>query len=497
MSEMTGLFSPREAWDELSAERGWYVRKHRAAYSGVHEDLRATAVSGSFWARAGKAKVHVPIASDIASASADLLFGNPPRCRVYNDLTDEVEDGKQDRLDAILRESGFEGLLQEAAETAAVTGDVYLKCNWDAGALPCPTVAFVGGDDAVPEYRFGQLQCVHFFTDVKRERKTQKVWRLYERYERGRILSGIFCGDAADLGEEVPGALEAFGIDAETLVPGGGMMAVHIPNAKPSRVRKAEYGRSDFEGMRDMLDSLDEVYSSWMRDIRLAKSRLIVPAEFLRRKPNFGSEGESRYTFEFDEDVETLVALDISNDTEMKITPSQFAIRAEEHAKTAEALVRNIISMSGYSPQTFGLDIQGQASSGTALLIREKKSFSMRSKKLNYWSMPLERFLTAVMRLDAEVYGEISAQEGDRVIIEFPDSMSTDLSTISQAVQLMHNAQAASTETMVKMLHPDWEQGQIEDEVRKVMEEYGVATMEPDAMQGDLHGVPAGGEDEA
>ncbi len=491
MSELTEFYTPQEAWDELTAERAAYVRRHRAAYSGVHEELRATAVFGSFWNRAGKAKVHVPIAADIASASADLLFGNPPRCRVYDDENDTLVEQKQDRLDEILRNSGFESLVQEAAETATVTGDVYLKCNWDQNTLTFPTIDFVGGDDAVPEYRFGQLKCVHFFTEIKSDRQTGKVWRLYERYEQGRITSMVFLGEYSMLGTALPEAMEAYGIQEETVVPGGGMMAVHIPNNKPSRVRKTEYGRSEFEGMRDMLDSLDEVYSSWMRDIRLAKSRLIVPAEFLRRRPNFGNEGsEGRYTYEFDEDVETLVALDIANDSEMKITPSQFAIRAEEHAKTAEALVRNIISMCGYSPQTFGLDIQGQASSGTALLIREKKSFSLRNKKLNYWSMPLEHFLTAVLQLDAAVYHTPAITAQDRVIVEFPDAMSTDLSTVAQAVQLMHNAQAASTETMIKMLHPDWEQGQVEEEVQKVMTEFGVSTMEPDPFMGDLHEPP-------
>ena len=275
-------------------------------------------------------------------------------------------------------------------------------------------------------------------------------------------------------------------------------MAVHIPNMKPSRVRRTCYGRSEFEGMRDMLDALDEVYSSWIRDIRLAKSRLIVPAEFLRRRPSFGNEGEDRhYTYEFDEDVETLVALDIANDSEMKITPSQFAIRADEHAKTAEALIRNIISMCGYSPQTFGLDIEGQASSGTALMIREKKSFSLRAKKLNYWSMPLENFLTAVLQLDAAVYHTPNVHASDRVVVEFPDSMSTDISTIAQAVQMMHNAQAVSTQTMVKLLHPDWEQGQVDEETERVLREFGVSGELPDIGQGDLHDVPENGEDEA
>lgn len=495
MNGLTEFYTPAEAWDELMAERSTYIRVHKAAYSGSHEELASTAMSGSFWARTGKAKVHVPLAADIASASADLLFGNPPRCRVYDDLTEDVEEEKQTRLDMILRNNGFESLVQEAAEENAVTGDVYLKGNWNDRESDTPYITFVSGDDAIPEYRFGRLQCVHFFTTIRIERKTGVHWRLYERYEKGRITSAVYRGDEGTLGSEVSNMLDDLGLVPEKTVPGDVMLATHIPNIKPSRVRFENYGRSEFEGMRDMLDSLDEVYSSWMRDIRLAKSRLLVPAEYLRKRPNGNLFSDNRFTWEFDEDVETLVALDITDMDKMQITPSQFAIRAAEHAATAEALIRNIISMCGYSPQTFGLDIDGQASSGTALLIREKKSFSLRAKKLNYWSQPLEAFLTAVLQLDGAVY-HTGMHESDRVIVEFPEAMSTDISTVAGAVQMMHNAQAISTRTAIKMLHPDWEEGQIDEETEKAMLEFGTADPMAVARFGDLEAPKKNPEDQ-
>lgn len=504
MNGLTNFYAPNEAWDELADERSKYMRQYQAAYSGDHLELAATAYAGSFWARNGKARIHVPLAADIAAASADLLFGNPPRCRIYDDQKENVEEEKQNRLDAILRYNGFESLVQEAAEEAAVTGDVFLKCNWDDKRAEYPYITFVSGDEAIAEYRFGRLLCVHFFTVIRIERETGVYWRLYERYEEGRIISAVYVGDTGSLGSEWTGAMDELGIVPEKIVPGRVMLAAHIPNIRPSRVRFASYGRSEFEGMRDMMDSLDEVYSSWMRDVRLAKARLLVPAEFLRKR-RVSQDGtgnndqlftESRFTWEFDEDVETLVALDVTDADQMQITPSQFAIRAEEHAKTAEALIRNIISMCGYSPQTFGLDIEGQASSGTALLIREKKSFSMRAKKLNYWSAPLENFLTAVLQLDAAVYHTPNVHEADRVIVDFPDAMSTDLSTVANAVKLMRDAQTVSVKTAVRMLHPDWEQGQIDEETEHVMQEFGTADPKAIIEAGDLHKLPEAREDQ-
>lgn len=489
MNELTEFMTPNEAWDELLHERSTYIRKYKAAYSGLHMELSATAFTDSFWQRHGKAKIHVPLAADIAAVSADLLFGNAPRCRIYDDAKKVEERDKQNRLNQILRASCFESVIQEAAETAAVIGDVYLKCNWDSKALEYPSICYVSGEDAVPEYRFGKLVCVHFFTVIKRDREKGRIWRLYERYEPGHIWSTAYESIDDTLGSETPQWLEKYGIEEHVLVPGGGMMAVHIANMKPSRVREQYYGRSEFEGMRDMLDALDEAWSSWMRDIRLAKARILVPREYLRpRQTGTGNQEmfpDNKYTFEFDEDVEVYVALDIANDKQMSITPSQFLIRSEEHAATVESLIRSTISMCGYSPQTFGLDINGQASSGTALLIREKKTYQMRSKKLNYWSEPLESFLTAVLQLDAKVYNIPNVHPSDRVIVEFPDSMSTDISTMAQAVQMMHNAQAVATKTAIKMLHPDWEEGQINEEADRCMLEFGIADPTPKPEQGD------------
>lgn len=486
---MNDYLTPSEAWDELLSERRTYMRKHKAVYSGLHAELSSTALSGSFWKRKGKAKIHVPLAADIAAASADVLFGNPPRCRIYDDEQETEEEDKQNRLDLILRTSGFESLIQEAAEVDAVIGDVYLKCNWDSKKLDVPSIRYVSGEEALPEYRLGKLICVHFFTVIRTEPKSGRIWRMYERYEPGSIWSMVYCGDTSTLGVEHPDKLTDYGVEEYVAVPGGGMLAVHIPNMKPSRVRSQDYGRSEFEGMRDMLDSLDEAWSSWMRDIRLAKARMIVPAEFLRKRENSDGSGmfsDNRFSYEFDTDVEIYVALDIANDKNMNITPSQFLIRAQEHAETVEALIKNIISMCGYSPQTFGIDINGQASSGTALMIREKKTYQMRSKKLNYWSQPLETFLTAVLHLDAEIYHIPNVHPTDRVIVDFPEAMSTDISTMASAVKMMHDAQAITTKTAIKMLHPDWEQGQIDEEAEQALLEFGVSEPSAVATMGDL-----------
>lgn len=487
MLEINSLYTPQEAWEELLAMRRNYYAVYYAPYSGDHAQLASTALNGSFWNRKGKVKLHVPIAADIASTSANMIFGNVPRYSIYDISLGKEENASQARLDEIVRVNGLNQKLQEAAEVGAANGDVYFKGNFSADGAEMPIITTVRGSDALAEYRLDKLCCIHFFSLLKTERKTGKVWRVYERYEPGVIYTMVFHGDSSDLGIEEPSVLNDLGIEYETRLPVEGILAAHIVNARPSRVWPTnEKGRSDFEGMRDLLDSLDETYTSWMRDIRLAKSRLIVPAEYLRRRESDSQMfGQGRYTYDFDEDVETLVALDISNDAHMDITPSQFAIRSQEHAETFETTLRSIISMSGYSPQTFGLDIEGNAQSGTARRIIEKKSLNTTAKKQSYWKAPFESFLTTILRLDAALYGNPKLHDDDVVNVEFHAPNLTDPVEIAGAVNLLHSAEAASKDTIVKLLHPDWTQADVDEEVKTIYSEYGVESILPDYMRGE------------
>ena len=495
------FLTPQKAWAELVNYRQKYYRKYVAAYSGSRPELRITSEPGMFWARPGKAKVHVPIAADIAATSSDLLFAEEPAFTCYDEATEDNESDQQHRLDELVEKNNLHGKLNEGGESCAALGDVYLKLNWWPERIDYPVLTVVQGDSAWPEFLMGLLQCIHFFSVVRTENEGSTVYRAYERYEKGRILTALFKGNASDLGGKLSDeALAQFGLQAEITAPVDEMLAVHIPNMRPNRGdRGSDLGRSDIDGLRGLMDSLDEAYSSWMRDIRLAKARLIVPAEYLRRKPAdmFGTD-DRRFTYEFDEDVETLVALDIdTSNSNVGITSSQFAIRSAEHAATCLDLMRNIVSTAGYAPQSFGMDIEGLAQSGTALHIREKKSFNTRGKKQTYWKAPLEKIMTAMIHLDAALFPGAGSDMDDTVKVRFADTMSSDISTMSGALQMLNSAAAVSTEMKVQMLHPDWTQKQIAEEVERVKQESGLAMDEPDLTLGDYHTVTTQPESDA
>ena len=478
---------PREAWEKLRVYREKYYRQYIAAYNGDEGELRYTSTEGMFWARDGKAKLHVPIGADIAQVSADLLFGQELSFSAYDEETEANGSAQQARLDKLVSLNDLTNKLVEAAESCAALGDVYLKLNWWQNEMDYPVVSVVQGDAAYSEYVMGRLNAVHFFSVLRRDYEKDEVLRLYELYEKGKIFTAIFRGSSNDLGAEAQeNALSYYGLEREVQAPVNELLAIHIPNMRPNRLYRDNYlGRSDFDQLRGLMDSLDEAYSSWMRDIRLAKARLIVPAEYLRRRSG-DMFRDGQYTYEFDEDVETLVALDIDPDRGgSTITSSQFAIRSAEHAATCAELIRNIVSIAGYAPQSFGLDISGMAQSGTALQIRQQKSYNTLAKKQTYWKSPLEKLLTSMIHLDAALYPGAGSDSDDEVKIRFADSSANDISTLSSALQMLNSASAISTQLKVQMLHPDWTQQQIAEEVERVKTENGIGVEAPAMDLGD------------
>ena len=463
--------TPQEAWEKIEYYKSRVYDGMAALYSGNHDQLHLTSRSGAFWNRRSvKCRIHVPLAADIAGTSANLLFSSEPTYTVSLDGKEEESGPAQKRLEEILARNSIGNKLNEAAETCAALGDVYMKIRWNRNA-PYPLLDVVQPDQAWPEYLFGELRCVHFFTDIARDPEKDQVIRAYECYEPGRIIMKLYEGTSSVLGEEREESdLESLGYQAEIKVPAEELLAVHIANIRPNRqYRSSMLGRSDYDGLRDLFEALDEAMTSWMRDIRLAKARLIVPAEYLRRRPARMEEGlASQGKWEFDADVETYVAMDINTDTAgIGITPSQFSIRAQEHLMTCTELVRYILQTAGYSPNTFGFNVEGLAS-GTALSIRERKSAGTKNKKLTYWQAPLDRILTAMVRLDHALYPDAGSSPMASVNVSFADSMGADVSTLAATVQMLTQAGAISNLVKVRMIHPDWAEDQVQEEVQRL-----------------------------
>lgn len=420
-----------------------------------------------------RTKMHVPIAGDLCGGSADLLFSEPPKFTVDDQTT-------QDRLDD-LADDGMLATLQTAAEVGAALGGVYLRPVYDLDLADRPWLDAVHADRAVPEFRWGRLSAVTFWRVVGEE--DGQVWRHLERHEPGAILHGLYQGTKEKLGRPVPledsPATEGFAtaVNADgAILTGFDMLDVsYIPNQSSRRWRckpkLADLGRSDLDGVEPLMDALDETYSSWMRDIRLGKGRIIVPNAYLQ------SNGPGRGA-SWNPDQEAFAGLDMlaRPDASGQLTVAQFQIRVQEHRDTAEDLVNQILRSAGYSGQTFGLggDV---AVTATEVVSKERRSMTTRGKKILRWRPALAHAVEALLAVDREVFH--SGAVPQRPTIEFEDSVQEDPLALANTVDVLRRANAASTDTLVRMAHPEWDEQQVKAEVALIQGEAGMAVEDP------------------
>lgn len=515
MALPTGGDWPPKPWnisaDKMREHDAWYVGDTKTL-SGIYQGgqgnaprTRPSQMSGGvvgavarmFWGRpipAGQARtrLHVPVAADLATTNADLLFSEPPRLVI--DQGSSSADGKtrvknptQERLEALFNTPHVHSSLLEAAEVSAALGGVFPRLVWDADVAEHVMLDSVHADAAVPEFRFGRLVAVTFWTEIERE--GQQVVRHLERHEPGVILHGVYAGTATDLGKPRPLANYEATQWAAPLVNGEGaietgvkgLTAAYVPNMRPQREWRSQIGlrdlgRSDYDGLEATLDALDEAYSSWMRDVRLAKARILVGAGYL--SSNGPGQGAS---FDDDQEIFTELNLPGSSSTAPVITPQQFSIRWEEHRQTCNELLKTILRGAGYSAATFGDDPMAISTTATEVKARERLSERTRDKKARYWAAALGPLAKTMLELDVAVFGSPVPVDA-MPEVRFPSKTQQDPEELARTTQALRAAEAASTETMVRMLHPDWDGETVNAEVDKILAESGRAVPNPDQI---------------
>ena len=450
-----------------------------------------------------RTNLHIPIAGDLAAGSASLLFAQPPALKhdeadVQDYLTDLIDDGTH-------------STLLESAETCAALGGVYLRVVWDTDISDRPWIDLVPPDAAVPEFKYGRLIAVTFWSVIQDHGKT--VVRHLEKHmlTRNEIHHGVYVGTQKDLGRQT--ALTDFD---ETrpyadLVTQGNVISlpdmaqdactvVYVPNMKPNRIwrdlgpQAAPLGRSDFSGLEGMMDSLDEAWSSWMRDIRLGKARLMVPHSFL---DNIGR-GKGA-VFEPEREILSPLGALASGEASLgqQIVAFTPDIRWEQHKNTCDALLESIITQAGYSGQTLGL--QGDiAQTATEVVARERKSLTTRGKKITYWRPGLADILYGLMEVSRVVFHEnITPVRPD---IEFADVVLPDALELAQTVAAMRGAESMSIETAVATAHPDWTPDKVAEEVARIYAEINIdmlskarvalGGMPTETLEQQLAGIP-------
>ncbi|WP_460407481.1 phage portal protein [Actinophytocola sediminis] len=475
-----GHWRMRERW--LSWAAWWSGDLHRLMVDSPYT------APGGYWARRnkiGSTKIHLPLAGDLARTAAELMYGDTPAIQWENDQP------AQEVWDDLAQQIGWSNTMLESGEVGAALGGSYLKPGWDRSVADHPLPMVVRADHALPTFKFGRLSSVTFVTELEEPtgwttRSSGEVWRWLEHHEPGQIRHELWLGSASGTGTPLPLTEHEYTRDLEPVIDtrpyrAEGILVEFIPNDLPQPLDVLPLGRSVLQGVETLLDQLDEVWDSWMRDIRLGKGRILLAREMLdpvvgaQKRSALGGMFGRRHTTPgaaFDVDAEAYTGFDAWPDSKegqpMPIEHVQFGIRMAEHRDTAMALVEQIVSRAGYAPQTMGMHVEGQLS-GTAMRRREQRSYRTRDRQRRYARPALERFAETLMMINAEVFG--GPRPTGRPTLQWRETDQADPQETATTIELLRRAQALSTETAVAMAHPEWDGDQVDEEVARLLVE--------------------------
>ena len=427
-----------------------------------------------------RSRLHVPVAGDIAATSASLLFSNPPELKTT--LTGAQGKANQAWLDALVDDS-FHTRLLEAADMCSALGGVFLRIVWDTSVSDKPWIQPLPADMGVPQFAYDRLKAVTFWR-ILQENGTDVIRHLeLHAPASNQIIHGIYQGDQSDLGEILPyanwpdevrhlGALDQGTLTLPDL-PFDASTVFYVPNMRPNKIWRDlgpqawPLGRSDYSGVEPLMDSLDEVYSSWIRDVRLAG----LPADRPGRVPGQHRPRQGRGVRAGPSRLHALEHAPRPGRIP-SITANQFAIRWAEHQNTCQDLATTIVQKAGYSPQSFG-DYDGQAVTATEIQARERTSMMTRNKKIRYWRPVLQDAIYSLMCV-AKLYFGASAIEPERPELRWAEDAIPDEQVLAQTVATLAGADAASKRTLVAMAHPEWDDQAIDTEVAAIISELGM-----------------------
>lgn len=403
----------------------------------------------------------VPLPRELARFSSALLFSETPKVKSAA-LKSDVE-----RLERV---NDFGAMCMLGGIQTAAEGRVGLRIIRDPEVSPnTPLVVVVPDDQIVWDIRHGAFYRGGMIITERRPRsqttgkKTRTVYRLLEEHTIGLVTRTLYKGEDGYLGKEVPltelpefadlAPIVHTGLDRPTLIPWE-----NVPGAE-----------SDFFGLEPLFGVFNEAES-----LMLDRGRKAVPRVFVDR-----SLADETGRLEIDGYMlvgskRMLPALGQSPTSNIETVEPK--LQSQEHVAWLDHLEQLIVTCAGYAPATWG--IQGhtasvhRAVSGYAMKLAQLRTLLNRAAKEH---MALQALGWALATSLCWMADDGRPVEDFLPSISLGDGLPSDPLDGAQQVQFLRQAEAASTEELVRIVHPTWGPGEVAAEVKLISEEQASA----------------------
>jgi A118 family predicted phage portal protein len=201
-------------------------------------------------------------------------------------------------------------------------------------------------------------------------------------------------------------------------------------------------GMSIYGNALETLHALDICYDSFVREFRLGKKRIIVPARAVRTIVDPESGRALRYFDAFDETYEALAS---DNMDDLKITDNSVELRVEEHIAALNAFLSILCLQTGFSAGTFTFDQHNGLKTATEVVSENSKTYKTIKTLQNQLVPALEHLVRNILDVAVLYDMEYECQSiaslvanGFDISVTFDDGVTQDRQTnINEGVMLV------------------------------------------------------------
>ena len=403
----------------------------------------------------------------VCAEMAGLVWGEECTVNVSmegRETTDKNPDPLNEFIQKVLCKNAFHQKMQENIEEGLALGGSALK-TWseirhdeNGNEIPDTRRIMIGyamADQFIPiswdNARITEGVFVsriakggYYYTRLEWHRWNGLTYVITNELYRSEIQKGKNADETQDiLGVRYPLSEIYPYLDEETVVPVEESLFCYWRTPIANNLDdNSPLGVSVYANALDTLRSLDICYDSFVREFRLGKKRIIVPARAVRSVVDPQTGKLCRY---FDANDETYEALASDTPEDLKITDNSVVLRVEEHISAINAFLSILCLQVGFSAGTFTFDEHTGLKTATEVVSENSKTYKTLKNVQNQIRPAIEHLIRNIIDVailyDMDYEGQkitTLAAKGYNVQVVFDDGVTQDRQTnINEGVMLV------------------------------------------------------------
>ena len=337
------------------------------------------------------------MAKALCAEMAGLVWGEECAVNVSiegRESTDENPDPLNEFIQKVLCKNAFHEKMQESIEEGLALGGSALKVwaeskhDEEGNEIPDTRKIMLGyamADQFIPiswdNARVLEGVFVsriakggYYYTRLEWHRWNGNTYVITNELYRSEIQKGKNADASQDiLGVRYPLSEIYPYLDEETEIPVEESLFTYWRTPVANNLDdNSPLGMSMYGNSLETLHALDVCFDSFVREFRLGKKRIIVPARAVRTVADPTTGKLCRY---FDANDETYEALASDSPDDLKITDNSVELRVEEHVAAINAFLSVLCLQTGFSAGTFTFDQHGGLKTATEVVSENSKTY--------------------------------------------------------------------------------------------------------------------------